>query len=126
MKRNHGVYQDHFVKELRLCHVKTIEVGNTILDSTFIDKLNRKFERSAKNPVSAHRPLGNIDLNQILCWEYKRQIQHDWTFSFGGQTFQIQKAYGSCVKPKSIIFVRKHLDSSITAWYENDKLVVVQ
>jgi len=66
VERNHAVYQDRFVKELRLRHAKTIEAGNAILDSTFIDKLNRKFENPARNPVSAHRALGDIDLNQIL------------------------------------------------------------
>lgn len=126
VERNHGVYQDRFVKELRLRHARTIEAGNEILDSNFIDKLNCRFEKPARNPVSAHRPLGNIDLNQIFCWEYKRQIQHDWTFSFGGQIFQVQKAYGSCVKPKSNIFVRKHLDNSITAWYGDEKLPIVK
>lgn len=126
VERNHGVYQDRFVKELRLRQVKTIEAGNEILDSTFIDKLNCKFEKPARNPVSAHRPLGKIDLNQILCWEYKRQIQHDWTFSFGGQSYQVKKAYGFCVKPKSVLLVRKHLDHSITAWYGDKKLSIVR
>jgi len=126
VERNHGVYQDRFVKELRLRQVKTIDAANTILESSFIDKLNRKFEKPARNPLSAHRPLGDIDLNQILCWEYKRQLQHDWTFSFGGKIFQVQKTYGSCIKPKSIIYVRKHLDNSITAWYENNQLSLIR
>lgn len=126
VERNHGVYQDRFVKELRLRQAKTIDAGNMILESTFIDKLNSKFEKPARNPVSAHRPLGDVDLNQIFCWEYERQIQHDWTFSFGGQTFQVQKTYGSCIKPKSSIFVHKHLDNSITAWHGNDKLAIVK
>ena len=56
-----------------------LDAGNAILEATFIDKLNSKFEKPAQNPDSAHRPLGNIDLNQIFCWEYERQIQHDWT-----------------------------------------------
>jgi transposase len=124
VERNHAVYQDRFVKELRLRQAKTIDAGNAILDSSFIDKLNTKFEKPARNPVSAHRPLGDIDLNQIFCWEYERQIQHDWTFSFAGQSFQIEKSYGSCVKPKIFIHVRKHLDDRITAWYKNTKLSI--
>lgn len=122
VERNHGVYQDRFVKELRLRHAKTIEAGNAILESTFIDKLNNKFEKPARNPISAHRSPGDIDLNQILCWEYERQVQHDWTFSFSGTYYQVEKQYGSCVKPKSKINVRKHMDGTISVWYKEKKV----
>jgi hypothetical protein len=96
------------------------------LDSGFIDKLNSKFEKPARNPVSAHRPIKGIDLNQIFCWEYERHIQPDWTFSFSGQVFQVEKCYGDCIKPKASIQVRKHLDNSITAWYKNKQLSIIQ
>lgn len=124
VERSHGVYQDRFVKELRLRQVKTIDAANELLESKFLDKLNNKFEKPARNPVSAHRPLGDIDLNQILCWEYERQIQHDWTFSFSGKYFQVEKQYGACIKPKLYIKVRRHLDNSISAWYQDKKLTI--
>ena|SRR3990167_8659608 len=124
VERNHGVYQDRFVKELRLRHAKTIESGNAILEAGFIDKLNLKFEKPARNPISAHRPLGHIDLNQVFCWEYERQIQHDWTFSFLGKCFQVKKHYGACIKPKNKISVRKHLDGGVSAWYKDKKLTI--
>lgn len=122
VERNHAVYQDRFVKDLRLHNVKTIEGGNLILEGGFIDHLNDKFEKPAKNPVSAHRPLGDIDLNQIFCWEYNRQVQHDWTFSFSGRYFQIEKAYGAMIRPKSNIKVRKHLDGTISVWQKEEKI----
>jgi len=88
VERNHAVYQDRFAKELHLRQIKTIDKANAVLTGGFIDNLNKKFEKPASNPESAHRPLGSIDLNQVFCWEYSRQIQHDWTFSF---TAPIQK-----------------------------------
>jgi transposase len=124
VERNHGVYQDRFVKELRLRQAKSVDAGNAILESKFIDKLNNKFEKPARNSISAHRPLDGADLNQILCWEYERQIQHDWTFSFLGQCFQVEKPFGSCIKPKLEIKVRKHLDHSITAWHKDKQLSI--
>lgn len=126
VERNHAVYQDRFVKELYLRQIKTIDGGNHVLDSGFIDKLNKKFEKPARNPESAHRPIGNIDLNQVFCWEYERQIQHDWTFSFSGKYFQVQKEYGSHVKPKDTIKVRKHMDGKISVWYRDEKLSVIE
>lgn len=124
VERSHAVYQDRFVKELHLQQIKTIEGGNTVLEDGFVDALNKKFEKPARNPESAHRPLGNIDLNQILCWEYERQVQHDWTFSFSGKHFQVEKSYGFKVRPKSKIKVRKHLDGTMSAWHNDKKLLI--
>jgi transposase len=90
VERNHAVYQDRFVKELRLKKIKTLVEANAILKDGFVEKLNQKFEKVARNPNSAHRPLNNIDLNQVFCWEYERQIQHDWTFSIRTQIFQVK------------------------------------
>ena len=122
VERNHAVYQDRFVKELHLLQVKTIDGGNAVLEGGFVDNLNKKFEKQPRNPESAHRPLGYIDLNQILCWEYERQIQHDWTFSFTGKQYQIERKYGDILKPKSKIKVRKHLDGTLSAWFNETKL----
>lgn len=102
VERNHGVYQDRFVKELRLRQIKTIDAGNAILESFFIDTINSKFEKPARNSVSAHRPLGDIDLNQIFCWEYERQLQHDWTFSFAGRSFKLKNPMGIILNPKRL------------------------
>lgn len=124
VERNHAVYQDRFVKELRLKKVKTVEQANEVLANGFIDKLNQKFEKLARNPQSAHRPLNGIDLNQIFCWEYERQIQNDWTFSFQNKCYQVKKPYGCTVRPKVKVCVRKHLDNTVTAWYKGEKLLI--
>lgn len=126
VERSHGVYQDRFVKELKLKNIKTIEGANVLLKNGFIDKLNMKFEKPARNPVSAHRPLNNIDLKQILCWEYERKVKNDWTFSFMSECYQIEKADGLLVKPKNKIVVRRHLDGTTSAWYQNQQLSIKQ
>jgi transposase len=122
VERSHGVYQDRFVKELRLRKIKTIDEANEILKKGFIDKLNKKFEKPARNKQSAHRPINDLDLNQILCWEYERVVRNDWTFSFMSDCYQIEKLSGHIVKPNTKILVHRHLDGSTTAWYKNKKL----
>lgn len=117
VERNHAVYQDRLVKALRLKNINTLGNANRFLEDGFIDNLNRKFEKTARNPQSAHRPLQDVDLNQIFCWEYERKIQHDWTFSFEGHYYQIEKKCGDIIKPKNIIKVRKHLDDKLSAWF---------
>ena len=126
VERNHAVYQDRFVKELRLKQVKTVEKANQVLEGGFIDKLNLKFEKLPRNPESAHRPLNGIDLNQIFCWEYERQVQHDWTFSFKNKCYQIKKPYGCTVRPKEKVCVRVHLDKSISIWYKEEQLTITE
>lgn len=126
VERKHGVYQDRFVKELRLRKIRTLEGANAALKNGFIQKINQKFERPARNPRSAHRALNNLDLNQILCWEYERKIRNDWTFSFMSECFQIEKESGRIVQPGQIILVRRHLDGSTTAWYQDQQLTITK
>ena len=122
VERNHGVYQDRFVKELKLKGISSIAGANKILDDYFIEHLNKKFAINPANPKSAHRPVGKLDLNQIFCLEYTRQVQHDFTFSFENQIYQIKKTYGSNVKPKADVTIRNHLDNSMSVWFQNEKL----
>jgi len=124
VERKHAVYQDRFVKELRLKKIKTEEEANAVLNNGFIDKLNEKFAKPARNTESAHRPLGKIDLNQILCWEYKREVGNDWTFSFMNECYQIERESGYIVKPNNKIIVRRHIDGSTSAWYNDIALVI--
>lgn len=123
VERKHGVYQDRFVKELRLAGIKTIKEANHLLTTHYIEQLNNKFAKPARNPMSAHQAFKG-DLNQVLCWEHERQIQHDWTISYEKHYYQIKKPYGVSVKPKTKITIRKHLDDSISAWYKKQRLPI--
>lgn len=125
VERNHAVYQDRFVKELRLKNINTIDGANAVLTNGFIDKLNKKFEKVAQNPISAHLPLNNNDLSKVLCWEYERQVQNDWTISFQNKCYQIKKLYGDTVHPKAKVCIRRHLDNAISIWYKNKKLTYI-
>jgi len=124
VERKHGVYQDRFVKELRLKKIKNVSDANVILKEYFTDKLNQKFAKPARNLESAHLPLNDLDLNQILCWEYERVVRNDWTFSFMSDCYQIEKVSGHIVKPTRKILIRRHLDGSTSAWYGDQQLVI--
>lgn len=124
VERNHAVYQDRFVKALALKGIKTIATANAVLNKGFISNLNRKFEKPARNPHSAHLAVKGLDLNQILCWEHYRKLQHDWTFSFRNKLYQVKKCQGVCIKPTSKITIRTHLDGSVSVWHQDTKLNV--
>lgn len=123
VERNHGVYQDRFVKELRLQNIRTIAQANQLLASSFIDDLNRRFEKQAREPQSAHRSIEGLDLNQMLCWDYSRQLQNDWTFCFEGIYYQVAKT-GTTLSPKSRLCVRRHLKGELSAHYQEQTLEI--
>ena len=122
VERNHRVYQDRFIKALKISGIKTIEAANEFLEKEFLITINKKFERKARNPVSAHRMLDGLDLNQIFCFESERQIQHNWTFSYEGQLYQVKKSVGEAIAPRSKVYIRRHLNGDLSVWH-NDKSV---
>lgn len=78
--------------------------------------------KEPKESEDAHVPLsGDEDLDQILCWEYTRRIKNDWTIQFETQHFQIEKNAG--LRPKQKVTVRRHLDDSISVWFNQNKVV---
>ena len=124
VERNHRVYQDRFVKELELRGISTVYEANKLLESTFLDKLNKKFEKPARNDVSAHKSMEKLDLNQILCWEYERKLRNDYTFSFSKKHYQVKKSMGLHLKPNSKILIRRHLNNELSAWFGCKRLEI--
>lgn len=122
VERNHRVYQDRFIKALKIAGIKTIEAANLFLEKEFLIALNKKFERKARNPVSAHRNSTGLDLNQIFCFESERQIQHDWTFSYEGQSYQVKKAVGEAIAPRSTLYIRRHLNGELSVWHNDESV----
>ena len=121
VERSHAVYQDRFVKELKLKGINTIEGANELLSSEFVNKLNAKFAKEPSDPADAHVGLsGNEDLDQILCWEESRQVRNDWTLRYKNQHYQLEK--GVNVHPKQYVIVRRHLDDSVSVWFKETRL----
>jgi len=78
VERNHAVYQDRFVKELKLQNITTIEEANQVLQNGFIDNLNNKFMIAPASEKDAHIELNcNQDLDNIFTWSYERTISND-------------------------------------------------
>ena len=122
VERNHAVYQDRFVKALKLKSITSIKEANTFLKNVFVDDLNQRFAKTPMNPESAHRSLGKLKLNDILCWEYERILLNDFTFSFQKHFYQVEKKQGDLIKPKSTIKIIKHLNGTISAWSHDQEL----
>jgi transposase len=123
VERKHAVFQDRFVKELNLYGIKTIDEANKHLE-TFLKRINKKFAKPIESVPNCHREVcsyGNLD--QIICWEHKRQLRHDWTIRFRHEYFQIKKGYEQLLKPDTFIIIKKYLDGSMRIWYEGTELL---
>lgn len=123
VERNHGVYQDRFVKELRLRGINTIEGANKLLQGRFIDSLNGKFMKLPASEEDAHVALmSDQNLDDIMCWEYTRTVYNDWIVRFENQLLQVQKTGTVRVRPKQTVTLKRHLNGKITLWSKGQKI----
>lgn len=123
VERNHAVYQDRFVKELKLKGATTIEQANDILNNGFIANLNQKFAKPAADAQDGHLKLSpDINLQTILCWDITRTIRNDWTAQLDNQHYQLEKKQPVNVQPGQKITFKRHLKGEISLWYRDHRL----
>jgi transposase len=123
VERNHGVYQDRFVKELFLEGITTIAGANKLLWSSFARSLNAKFAVSARDPQDFHRPFPkDISPDEVFCFEETRVLQNDWTIRFQNELFQVPRNNRPLPKPRDKVLIRKLLDGTIEIVYRGKRL----
>jgi len=123
VERKHGVYQDRFVKELRLRGAKTIAEANMILKGGFIEKLNKKFSHPALEKEDLHvRVGGNQDLRDIFCFEQPRSVSQDWVVRHENRFYQLIRERGSLPRPETKVTVRVWLDGSVHILHRGRRL----
>ena len=123
VERRHGVFQDRLVKELRLAGIQTIAAANGYLDATFLPDLNTRFTVPPAAAVDLHRklPRGTC-LAEVLCWEESRVVARDWTLSWAGRTYQIQRRHAALSLVGQRVVVRELLDGRRQILYQGQKL----
>jgi hypothetical protein len=122
VERNHGVYQDRFVKELRLAGISTIEAANKFLLETYLPKINTKFEVAPSNSADGHAPLLGVDLREIFVFEHTRSVSNDYVVKFECAQFQILKENKTKPRPKDKVIIRIRLDGSKDIYWQGKRL----
>jgi len=123
VERNHAIYQDRFVKELRLAKISSIPEANDFLEQCYIPAINTRFARAAAQPEDAHVPLLDAtDLNDIFCFEESRKVSHDYVIQYGRRFFRIPKALLPRPRPGDTIVVRRWLDDTIHHYWRGKAL----
>jgi transposase len=125
VERKHAVFQDRFVKDLKLYGIQTIAEANGHLESKFLNNINNKFAKTSPAIKDAHRdPASYGDLDNIICWNYLRQVKNDWTIQFRRAYYQLSD--NTAVKPGVKILIKKHLDGRMVFWHEGKELAYRQ
>jgi len=126
VERNHGVYQERLVKELRLRGISSIEATNELLGKGFIEKLNAKFSVAPRDELDRHRPVDKkTELAAVFSFEYERTIANDYTVRFDRRLFQIVKQRALPLA-KTKLTVQVRLDKSVHLIYQERELEFVE
>lgn len=123
VERSHGIYQDRFVKELKLGEITTIEGANELLRGGFCEHLNAQFERQARASEDFHRPVpAGLNLAEVFCLEEERQVQNDWTVRYKNQFLQIVRENKPLPRAKEKVLVREPLQGNLQIVYRGKPL----
>ena len=122
VERNHAVYQDRFVKELRLRGIATIAEANRFLEEEYLPAINAKFARPPACSEDGHAPLLHTDLREILCFEEQRVVTSDFVVNFKKRLFQILPKNHPRPRPGDKVTVRVRLDKTLDIYFKGTKL----
>jgi len=122
VERKHKVYQDRWVKELRLAAIRDIKGANQFLCG-FTESLNTKFAVAPGSSADFHRPvMQDMDLRSVFCLEEQRTVGNDWVLRYKNHFFQIL-AQSNLPPAKKRVTVQEHLDGSIHLVYRGKEIV---
>jgi transposase len=125
VERKHGVYQDRWVKELRLAGIKDIERANQSLRG-FIEKLNARFAVEPRSPADFHRPVPQgMDLKHVFCLEQSRTVGNDWVVRYRNRLFQIV-SQSNLPPSRRKVMVQEHLDGAVRIVYRDRKVLFTE
>lgn len=125
VERKHGVYQDRWVKELRLAGIKDIERANQSLRG-FIEKLNARFAVEPRSPADFHRPVPQgMDLKHVFCLEQSRTVGNDWVVRYRNRLFQIVSQSNLPPSGRKVM-VQEHLDGTVRIVYRDRKVLFTE
>lgn len=122
VERSHGVYQDRFVKELRLRGIHDLVGANALLEGGFVDELNRKFARPPLRG-DAHRPVPkSLPLAAVFLFEELRSVQNDWTVRYENRWYQLTGRPSRLPPARGTVTVQRYLDGSLHIVYRGQEM----
>jgi hypothetical protein len=112
VERAFGTLQDRLLKEMRVDQVRSLDEANRFLWEEFIPFWNGRFTHKPRVARDAHRPLGPIQLDSVLCHRHERSVTSDYTLSLHGRLWAISRADVLPGLRKARVLVEQRLDGS--------------
>jgi transposase len=125
IERSFRTAQDRLVKHLRLAKISTMEAANEFLEKEYWPEWNERFASPVADFQNHHRPLTpQLNLDAILSHVEERVIGNDYTFSFAGHRYQIQRADVQAGMRRQRLRVELRLDGELQARYQGRYLAI--
>jgi len=119
IERSFKTAQDRLVKQLRLAKVSNLKDANAFLENEYWPEWNERFASPVADFANHHRPLTpQLDLASILSYVEERVIGNDYTFSFGGRRYQIERSEIQADMRRQQLRMELRLDGELKARYE--------
>jgi len=118
VERVWGTAQDRLVKELRLAQARSIEQANAVLEQKFLPWFNRRCTHAPASGNDAHRPIGKLNLDAILCIQEQRVVANDYTIRFDNHFYQLLPPVWPGQRGGKVI-VEQRLDGTMKVRFKN-------
>lgn len=123
VERANRTHQDRLVKMLRLAGISTIDEANAFLKMTYLAEHNRRFSRTGDLP-DVHRDATGCDLDNIICHEEERSVNHDMTIQVRSTFYQLLARNHLLPVPRQRVVVRHWLDGSMHVFWRERELAI--
>lgn len=127
VERRNAVFQDRFVKELRLRNISDMTQANALLESVFLEDMNRRYAIEAAAAEDLHRaPDAGMVLEEILCVQQERVVGHDWCVRWDNRCLQIGPEHARLNLPRRRVLVKELADGRLLLDYQGQRLTVTE
>ena len=112
VERLFDTLQDRLVKEMRIAAVASVEQADRFFREQFLPFWNERFTVAPRSSRDAHRPLGTLRLDSVLCHRFQRKVSTDYTLRLNGQRWLIPRAHVRPGLRHSRVLIEQRLDGS--------------
>jgi hypothetical protein len=125
VERRNALFQDRLVKEMRLRNISDMAQANALLESLFLEDLNRRYAVKATHDQDLHRALAaGIVPEEVLCVQEERAVGQDWCVRWRNRWLQISSEHASLALPGRRVLVKQLADGRLVVDHQGHRLVV--
>jgi transposase len=121
-ERLNRTLQERLVNELRVAGIRTLPTANRYLREVYLPQHDARFSHPPRDPESAWVPLGDVDLDHILCHQETRTVAPDNTVVLDRVVLQVAQQPGRRTCAGLEVVVRRHLDGRHSVWRGSQRL----